>query len=33
MELSPSEISRARPVDTGTVMMTRMKVFFSACKK
>ncbi len=33
MELSPREMSRAMPVDTGTVMTTRMKVFFRAWRK
>ena len=30
MELKAAEIKSASPVETGTVMMTRMKVFFNA---
>ena len=33
MEHSPVEMSRAMPVESGTVMMTNRKVFFTACKK
>ena len=33
MELKVAEIKSASPVETGTVMMTRIKVFFNACKK
>ena len=33
MELRHREISRASPVDRGTVMTTGKKVFFRACKK
>ena len=33
MELKPTEIRRAIPVDRGTVMITSRKVFFTACRK
>ncbi len=33
MELSATEIRRASPVESGTVMITRINVFFKACKK
>ena len=33
MELRAREMTRASPVDRGTVMMTSRKVFFTACKK
>ena len=33
MELSPAEIKSASPVETGTVIMTRRKVFCTACRK
>ena len=33
MELKPREMRSARPVDTGTVMTTRRKVFFTAWRK
>ena len=33
IELSPADMSSARPVERGTVIITNKKVFFSACKK
>ena len=32
-EISPKEIKSASPVESGTVMITRINVFFTACKK
>ena len=33
MELNPTEISSASPVDKGTVIITNRNVFLTACKK
>ena len=33
MELNAAEMSRANRVERGTVIITKRKVFFSACRK